>query len=71
MEGTVDGTSFRTGDRVRVRPDCPLTLPAYARIMEGVVIGPAEEGFLAVRFGEDRTFPVAPEYLDRVADEPA
>lgn len=53
------------GARVRVRSDCPLTLPHYARVLIGEVIGPTVDGHVEVQFG-DRAFPVQPEWLERV-----
>jgi len=61
---------LNTGDRVRIKPDCPHTLPAYARMLEGVVTGTDDQGFVVVRFGEDRIFPVAAECLYRTAEAP-
>lgn len=54
---------FEEGDRVRVRTDCPHTLPAYARMLEGVVLGRTADGMYDVRFGEERQFPIPPECL--------
>jgi len=58
---------IRVGDHVRVKSDCPHTLPAYARVLVGQVLGPAERGSLSIRFGEDHVFPVSTEWLERVA----
>lgn len=56
---------LEVGARVRVRNDCPLTLPHYARVLNGEVVGPTPDGLLQVRF-DDREFPVHPEWLERV-----
>ncbi len=58
------------GDWVKVRGDCPHTLPSYARMMSGQVVGPAEDGALEIRFGEGRVFPIAAVWLLRV-EEPS
>lgn len=57
---------IRVGDRVRVLSECPHTLPAYARMMVGEVLGPTEDGALSIRFGEDHVFPVSAEWLEQV-----
>jgi hypothetical protein len=57
---------FEPGERVRVRGDCPHTLPAYARMLTGVVQGADQEGLITVDFGQDRIFPVDPKWLERV-----
>lgn len=46
-----------------MRADCPHTLPAYARMLAGVVVGPDEHGALIVRFGEDHTYPIEAKWL--------
>lgn len=56
------------GERVRVRSDCPHTLPAFAQMLEGVVLTVTEDGHVLVRFGEHREFPIPPSCLDRVTD---
>lgn len=51
--------TFQVGQKVTVRGDCPFTLPAYARSLEGIVVGTTEEGLVRVEFGPDRHFPIA------------
>lgn len=51
------------GSRVRVRRGCPHTLPHFARVLPGEVVGPPEGGLVQVKFGE-RFFPVAMEWLE-------
>lgn len=58
---------LEVGARVRVRDDCPHTLPHYARVLYGEVEGPTSEGLVQVRFGE-RVFPVDGRWLVRVAE---
>ncbi len=53
---------------MKVRADCPHTLPAYARMMTGEVLGTTEDGLIQVSFGADRVFPISPECL--MAAEP-
>lgn len=60
-----DDDFLRVGTAVRVKDDCPHTLPAYARMMRGVVVGHTEDEMIMVRFGTDREFPVPPECLER------
>jgi len=64
--GTMAEEAFEAGETVKVRSDCPHTLPAYARMMSGVVLGPTEDGMISVKFGDDRIFPISPEWLVRV-----
>ncbi len=59
---------LREGDRVRVSRDCPLTLPAYAHVLVGVVVEKTPEGSVTVRFGDDREFPLPARWLERVDD---
>jgi hypothetical protein len=57
---------LKPGDWVKVRGDCPHTLPSYARMMSGQVIGPTDDGTLEIRFGEGRVFPIHAQWLSRV-----
>lgn len=61
-----DATTFTPGEPVRVQRDCPLTLPHYARTLDGVVVQTFDDGHALVRFGEEHEFPVPIEYLERV-----
>ncbi len=63
-------STFEPGQHVRVKKSCPLTLPHYARVLPGVVEG-FESGSIVVRFGEDRFFPLPPEWLENVEPAPA
>jgi len=46
-----------------------MTLPAYARVHEGVVVEHTSDGLVAVEFGEDgRVFPVSAEWLEPVPE---
>ena len=55
---------MKAGTRVRVKGDCPHTLPSYARMMIGELLGPAEPGSWSVMFGaSDRVFPIPTECL--------
>lgn len=56
---------LKVGDWVKVRGECADTLPSYARMLNGQVIGPAEGGALEVQFGEGRVFPIASKWLMR------
>jgi hypothetical protein len=56
---------LKAGDWVKVRGDCADTLPSYARMLTGQVVGPAEGGALEVRFGEGRVFPIGRKWLMR------
>ncbi len=53
----------KPGDWVKVKGDCPHTLPSYARMMSGQVLGPTEDGALEVQFGEGRVFPIEAKWL--------
>jgi hypothetical protein len=55
---------FKMAEWVRVKPDCPHTLPAYARLIKGMVVDDDDEDFVQVNFGEGRTFPIPPECLE-------
>jgi len=56
------------GTRVRVHRDCPHTLPAYARMLDGEVLRHTEDGLVLIRFGEDREFPVPPDCVEALPD---
>jgi len=58
---------LKPGDWVKVKGDCPHTLPSYARMLNGQVLGPTEDGALEIRFGEGKVFPIAAEWLIAVA----
>jgi hypothetical protein len=55
--------SFEIGSWVRVRDNCPLTLPYYARTAIGQVVE-LEHGALVVTFLGGRSFPVPGEWLE-------
>ena len=55
-------TEYEIGARVRVSPNCPLTLPHYARVLVGTVLGRTPDGLVEVDFG-DRTYPLAVQWL--------
>lgn len=61
-------TDYEIGARVRVSPNCPLTLPHYARVLLGTVLGETPDGLVEVDFG-DRTYPLAAQWLERVPDD--
>jgi hypothetical protein len=61
---------LKVGDWVKVRGDCPHTLPSYARMLTGQVVGETEDGALEIRFGEDRHFPIAAKWLLKVPGSP-
>lgn len=61
-------TSYEIGARVRVSPNCPLTLPHFARVLVGTVLGETPDGLIEVDFG-DRTYPLAEQWLERVPDD--
>ena len=66
-----DGDDFlRVGQGVRVKDDCPHTLPAYARTLRGVVVGHTEDDMIMVRFGQDQEFPIPPECLEKFVPPP-
>ena len=56
---------LRVGEGVRVKDDCPHTLPVYTRKNRGVVTGHTEDDMIMVRFGEDQEFPIPPDCLER------
>jgi hypothetical protein len=58
------------GARVRVKPDCPHTMPHYARVLIGRVHEVLPNGQLEVVFGE-HSFPIDPKWLLRVEDPEA
>lgn len=69
-DGGVDDDFLRVGTGVRVLPDCPHTLPAYARTNRGVVVGHTEDGMIMVKFGEDWEFPIPEDCLERYVPPP-
>lgn len=59
---------FAPGDRVRVKRDCPLTLPAFAQVQQGVVVDVGPNETVEVEFG-DRTYPIPLRWLEALEDE--
>lgn len=59
----MDGDEIEPGSFVRVRGDCPHTMPHYARVMVGRVVQVYDDGLVEVLFGADRRFPVPMECL--------
>jgi len=59
----MDEDEITAGAFVRVRGDCPHTMPHYARVMVGKVVEVYEDGLVEVLFGSDRRFPVPLECL--------
>lgn len=55
--------SIPIGSRVRVKKGCPHTLPHFARVLAGEVVGPPEDGLVQIKFGE-RFFPVSIAWLE-------
>lgn len=62
-------TTFEIGSWVRVRDNCPLTLPYFARTAIGQVVE-LESGSHVVTFLGGRSFPVPGEWLETTAPPP-
>ena len=64
-----DELHFPPGTRVKVKRDCPHTLPAYAQVKIGAVVS-SEGSSVSVRFAEGRVYPVPAEWLEVVDHDP-
>ena len=58
-----DETEIAEGHWVRVKDHCPLTLPYYARVAPGQVVG-VEGDCMVVEFMGGRVFPVPLTWLE-------
>ena len=59
---------FESGARVKVKRDCPHTLPAYAQVKIGTVVS-SDGNSVSVSFAEGRVYPVPAEWLEIVIDD--